>query len=329
MTSLNRDIIRKVIDCKSTKANAEKTVEWLSTTMEGQHELSDMIDYDAYMLEEGTLDNKELIDTNQSTELLKRIEQKIKRNHSNKVKWIVAASVLPFILLISIGTYINHHFDIYGKASYTDIYIPKGKKAHIIFQDGSEAYVNSDTKITYPKKFGFKKREVSIEGEAYFNIAQNKYRPFIVYAENTSIKVLGTSFNVSAYSNDDALKITLDEGSILFDNSQNTYQLSKGQELIFNKNNKESFIRAVSNSENNSLWKYDIIYFYDTPLSEVVKTLEREFDIRFVIKDNNVFNYSYTTTSDAKNIEDIIRELEKISPVKFSYTNGTYEIDLK
>ena len=327
MTISDKEIIKEVVEGTSSKENAQNVVDWFATTIEGQQTLSDMIDHDSYMMEE-RLHEYNTISPTQSKDLFDKIDSKISNNLYRRVLWHVAAVLIPFVIVFGLGVYINNHFDLIGKTTYTELYIPNGEKAHIIFQDGSEAIINSSSKIKFPKKFGLQKREIELEGEAYFNISHNKYRPFVVKTDQSDITVLGTSFNVSSYSDDDIINVTLDEGIVEFSTSNNKHRLSPGQQLSFNKSNSEYSVRILKNSENNSLWTSDILYFNDTPMLQVLKVLERKFDTKFDINEKQVLDYSFTLTTNMKSIQSILSEIEMIAPVRFSLHNKTYKVSI-
>lgn len=323
-----KETIKKVIDGTSSKENARWVAEWFSSTVEGQQFLSDMLDRDMYLWEEEFAGQKR-ISPIQSEIIFSKIDKEIRQKQFVRIARLVAAIVIPFIILVGFGIYLNSQVDLFGKSSYAEIYIPKGENAQILFQDGSEAYLNADTKIRYPKKFGLTKRQVYVEGEAYFNVTPAKRRPFIVHAGNVGVKVLGTSFNVKAYEDEEKIEVVLDEGKIEFRTSGNQYALLPGQQLVYHKTNGESVVRNLSKSTNLSLWKNNIFYFHDTPLEEVLRMLERRYDVSFEIKDEKALRYSYTITTCQTAITDILGELEKIAPVKFTFQKDKILVTLR
>ncbi len=327
MNLSEKGTIKKVIDGTSSGENARCVVEWFSSTIEGQQFLSDMIDRDAYLMEE-EFPGQKRISPIQSEIILSRIDKEIRHKRYVRMARLTAAIVVPFVVLLGFGLYLNSLVDLFGKSHYAEIYIPKGESARIFFQDGSEAYLNADTKIRYPQKFGLTKRQVYVEGEAYFNVTPAKKRPFVVHAGNTSVKVLGTSFNIKAYSDEKKIQVVLDEGEIEFHTPFNSYTVLPGQQIIFDKIRGESVIRNLPTSTNFSLWKSNILYFQDTPLAEVLRILERRYDVSFQIKDEKALRYSYTIITHQMAIADILAELEKISPVKFTFQKDAILVSL-
>lgn len=326
MEKCDKEVINKVLDNKSSKEEAANVLDWFANSIEGQRYLSESIDKDFYLLEEIGIED-DMIDSSQSEQILTEVNKSIHKKRNTNILFKVAAILIPFVLIVSIGVYFNSHVGLFGNDNYSEIYVPKGETMRVLFQDGSEAYLNSDTKMRYPEKFGLKNRKIYLEGEAYFNITTNKKRPFVVETEKSSVAVLGTSFNVDAYSNDDEIEVVLDEGEIVFNTVDSNYKIIPNQKITYNKITRLTTIINLKKTSEESIWKNNILHFSNTPLYEVVKTLNRRYDIRFVIEDSVALEYTYTLTSKQTTIENILLELEKIAPVKFAlkddvvYTN--------
>lgn len=326
MQSSEKATLKKVIEEKSSKEQARQTVDWISSSIEGQQALSEMIDRDAYLMEDEFLNVK--ISSVQSDKILSNILRDIRRKHIRKVTFSVAAVVIPLVLLLGWVVLSNPDVQIFGNPTYAEIYVPRGDNARIFFQDGTQVYLNADTKIRYPKKFGLFKRKVSLSGEAYFIVSPNKHRPFIVNTGSADVRVLGTSFNVKAYNDDEQIKVVLDEGKITFDTPTNRYKVAPGQQIVYDKTAGACTIQNLPQSSNISLWKYQITYLNDTPLSEVIRTLERKYDVSFHIKDREALKYTYTLTTRQTSLEEILSELQKIAPVKFMKKGAEIEVSL-
>lgn len=324
MNLSDRKIAEKVIDGVSSKENATRLVQWFASSIEGQQTLSEMIDRDAYLMEDNS-EIRTMITPMQSDNLFEKIQAQISRKRVVRLSLRVAAVLLPFIVIAGLGFYINSRVDLFGPTVYVEMYVPKGEKARMFFQDGTEVFLNSDSKIRYPKKFGFKKRNVYLQGEAYFNVASGK-RPFIVETGNVNVRVLGTSFNINSYDSDKTIRVVLDEGRVLFTSPANRYQLSPGQQLIYDKAKGSFLLQNLSRSSNLSLWKNNILYLRDTPLEEVLQILERNHNVSFFVKDPSVYKYSYTIITEEKRLENILQELQKIAPVKFARRDDGFEV---
>lgn len=316
MHSLDKNIINRVIAESASKKEAVEVVDWFSSSIEGQQCLSDLLDKDAYLMESEPNIGRSFTPI-QSDVLFKKIDRTIYQNRIRKNLLRVAAVLLPLLLVTGLGFYLNNQTDIFAETTYSEVYVPKGEDARIFFQDGTEVFLNADTRIRYPNKFGLRKREIYLDGEAYFNVVSNRNRPFIVHAQHTETEVVGTSFNVRAYGNSSTIEVVLDEGRTSFHVHQNSYPMLPGQKIEYDKSTGRTTLRNLINPSNASLWKKNILHFYDTPLAEVIKELERRYDVEFHVQKPEALSYSYTLTTKQPGIENVLKELQKISPVKF------------
>lgn len=325
--SAKRNMINRVVGEVATKGDALEVVEWFSSTIEGQQHLGDMLDKDAYMIDNDTISDK-TFSAVQSDKLFKNIDREIYKKSFRRASLKVAAVFIPLLIVSLLAIYFNNQTSIFEGVKYTELYIPNGENARIFFQDGSEVYLNSDTRIRYPERFGIRKREIFLDGEAYFNVSTNSKRPFIVNSQNTSVRVLGTSFNVNAYSDSEVIKVVLDKGKTSFHVNKYNYTMSPGQQLEYNKTTGRTIVYNLSNASNASLWKDNMLYFYDTPLAEVLKVLERKYDVKFHLQENKALEYSYTLTTKHTNLDSILTELQKIAPVRFDQNEQNIFVNL-
>lgn len=234
--------------------------------------------------------------------------------------------VIPFILLAGLFVQVNMRVDLFGNSGYEEVYVPKGERLQMMFQDGTRVYVNSDTRLKYPKKFALFNREVYLDGEAYFVVSKNSHRPFIVNLEGSALHVLGTSFNVQAYPESQNITVCLDEGRIkLALPSDKEYPLQPGERLVYNRASKRCTVsRNVDNIA--SLWKTNVIAFKNASLTEVASVLGRWYNVDFKIEGKNAWNVYFTLTSENIPLEKILRDLEKIAPLQFTYSEAKKEV---
>ena len=176
--------------------------------------------------------------------IYKNIQEAVMREEKRKnrrirmplfFKWTVACAIV--LLVIGVG------YNFYQSRSeanlvYREVCAVRGEKLLVLLPDGSRVWLNADSKLTYPEQFAKYNRNVTLEGEAYFEIAENKKSPFQVLAENVKIQVTGTCFNVKAYASDKVIKTTLDEGSINIGHVQSRrpmQQMLPGQTAVYEK----------------------------------------------------------------------------------------------
>lgn len=226
--------IEEVLAGVATPEDAKFVAEWFATE-EGNTYLDAVMTREAEHLKAETAEI--YVDhTIPSEKMYHQIQKNISRKQIKRICFRVAAILIPVIFLIGLYIQINSRVDLFGTTEYEEIRVAKGERIQMMFQDGTRVYINSDSWLKYPKKFGLSKREVFLVGEAYFVVAKNKKRPFIVNLNGPSVHVLGTSFDVQAYPENKDIVICLDEGHVnLTLSSAKEYPLLPGEKLIYNK----------------------------------------------------------------------------------------------
>ena len=320
--------IEEVLAGIASPEDAKYVAEWFAT-----EEGSDYLE--AAMTRDSRLIKNEFADLYvdhdiPSKKILEQIRKNIRIKKLKRICFRVAAVLIPVVLIVGLYIQLNSKVDLFGTSEYEEVVVDKGERIQIMFQDGTKVYINSDSKLRYPKKFALNTREVFLEGEAYFVVAKNKNRPFIVNLSGPAIHVLGTSFNVQDYPENKDIVVCLDEGNInLTLPTEKKYPVKPGERLVYNKDNQQCTISKMNDMRRLSMWKQNVIVFKDTPLSEVIKILNRWYNVEFKVEDENVLKYVYTLTSDNTLLEKVLMDLEKIAPVKFEYNEDKKEVIVK
>ena len=197
---------------------------------------------------------------------------------------------------------------------YYTLITPKGGEYKLVLEDSTEIWLNADSKLKFPGKFSAGRREVELVGEAWFKVTKNESRPFIVRSNDIDIQVLGTEFNASTYPDDPVATTTLIHGRVtVFYKSGITGQqnLLPGDQASYNK--KENIIRIETvDAANFKAWKDGYFVFDNQPLSAVAKTLERWYNVQFVISgkalENARFSGQFRRYEDIGVALDIIKK---------------------
>ena len=155
-------------------------------------------------------------------------------------KWSMATAAVVIGLAVCIPYFNNNKNNFLDKGDhYNEVVAKRGTKTKIILPDGSQVWLNSDSKLSYGERFNDTIREVSLEGEAYFDVIKDKNRPFIVMTNALNIRVLGTAFNIKSYAQDATIETTLIRGMIEVrkNNEPATKKivLTPNEKLIYNK----------------------------------------------------------------------------------------------
>ena len=159
------------------------------------------------------------------------------------------------------------------------IMVPNGKRADITFSDGTRIYINSGSKVIYPDIFEEQKREILVEGEVYLDVAKRKDCPFVVKTREFDIRVLGTSFNVCAYREDEAASVVLVRGSVEVTTENKSKVRLAPNQLVDIKGNKTQ-VRKVDVSEYIS-WKDNLLLLHQRPVGDVLRSLSGIMGVKF------------------------------------------------
>lgn len=172
---------------------------------------------------------------------------------------------------------------------YHTLTIPRKGHYKLTLSDGTKAWLNSESSIRYPTEFPGKERKVIVTGEAFFEVAKNKEKPFIVEAGNVKIEALGTQFNVNAYSNEPFLSATLVEGSILVTSGSHENILKPGQQAQITA---EQFNVVNVEAMDVIAWKNNLFKFSNAPIDVIMRQVERWYDAQVVYenKPSDLFN---------------------------------------
>jgi len=203
------------------------------------------------------------------------------------------------------------------------IQTPKGGKYQIRLPDGSKVWLNSASTLSYPTTFAGNERKVQLEGEAYFEISPNKSIPFRVQSGNQIVEVLGTHFNINSYDDEDYVKTTLLEGSVrVILNSKanvvsNTKLLRPGEQSLTKSSN--SGIRIENaDTEKAVAWKNGYFRFRNTPIREIMREIERWYDVELVYEGKMPTDEFTGFISNDVKISGVLKIMEESGGLKFT-----------
>ena len=238
-----------------------------------------------------------------------------------------------------------------NKIARNEISTPKGNKTKVQLPDGTEVWLNADSKITYNENFQGKLREVQLTGEAFFDVVRDETRPFVIHTKVIDVKVLGTAFNVRSYANEKNTETSLIRGAVevtVRHSPEIKYTLKPNDKLVIDndkaKASESDFVATkkleelrrqiaktlqlkIGENEVNAketLWTEDKLAFDNKPLEEIALMLERWFNVK-VIVDDKIKHEKYTGVFDYEDIREVLNVL-KMTDRGFHYT---YEKDKK
>lgn len=156
----------------------------------------------------------------------------------------------------------------------------KGQRACVTLPDGTRVWLNSHSRLEYSNSYGEKDRKVKLQGEAFFDVAKDSAREFVVDAGHLSVKVLGTTFNIKAYQEDDICVASLISGSIQTKIGEKSIQLQPDESIVYNKTNQNLHVERGL-SERAMMWKNDELAFNGETLEEIAVILDRLYNVSF------------------------------------------------
>lgn len=230
-------------------------------------------------------------------------------------------------LLVALSTWLVYQFDFWHvEQDRVELACPFGVKSTVTLPDGTTVLLNGGTSLAYVSStFGLKERRVILNGEAFFDVKHNEKVPFIVSSGVTQVKVLGTRFNVEAYHADECVKVTLESGKVCMKIAEAGEEcvLVPNQQAIYDKTSHE-LVRQTVNVNEVVSWRNDEMFFNDTPLEEIVKKLERRFNVHIVIQSEELrksrYNGAFTAEDDWERILSLFSTMDK--RLNFKKENG-------
>ncbi|MFC6100016.1 FecR family protein [Olivibacter domesticus] len=166
---------------------------------------------------------------------------------------------------------------------YNVIHVPNGKQFQLKLADGTRVWLNAASTLTYPVHFGMNERHVTLEGEAYFEVAHDHSKPFRITADHTQIRVTGTHFNVTAYASDKTVTTTLLEGGVNVNKDGKAISLRPGYKAVTHAD-QQSIVKQKANIEQTLAWKNGYFVFEEMDIVSIMKNVARWYDIQVVVE---------------------------------------------
>lgn len=215
-----------------------------------------------------------------------------------------------------------------SRENYNQVNIPYGKRSYILLSDGTQVWLNSGSRLVYPPVFKGNKREVFVEGEACFNVSENKDKPFYVCTGSFKVRVLGTRFVVQAYSGEKESYTVLIEGKVSLSTNDKlfskTYEMLPSQKATLPENGDEFNITALNDVDNYTDWINGYLNFEHEDLISLAKRVSRYYNIDIEIHAKNSSS-SFSGKLDLKDDpERILRGLSIIFKTKYEKNGNKF-----
>jgi transmembrane sensor len=198
----------------------------------------------------------------------------------------------------------------------------RGSNTRIALPDGSVVWLNANSTLEYPSKFGEVSREVTLHGEGFFDVRKGT-RPFVVHAEGLQVQVKGTRFNVEAYADSPTLKTTLEEGKVELQvaNSDETYVMKPGEQIVVHKTGSQITRKRVDPG-NFSAWKEEKLVFDNLPLDNVVAKLENRYKVSILVESIGAKRERLSMTIEHETLDEVLEMIRLSSRLRVKKENN-------
>ncbi|MDD3989844.1 MAG: DUF4974 domain-containing protein [Bacteroidales bacterium] len=326
---MNKSTLIKFISNRASESEVDAILRWVKKSDENLKYLSELKRVYTYIDMAQTSSKGDLPDFKNTA---KRRSRKI---------YLVASVAAACLIFFVAGLFINTPFgdrkqlasdnNISEKVTIHRLYTEKGVKGFVILPDSTKVWLNSCTELTYPVKFSGDSREISMSGEAYFEVAKDSLHPMIIStANNVSIEVLGTSFNLKSYKEDGRVETTLYTGSVRMhyeaDGEKKTVLMQPDEKIVYElpttKKSVAAFPQKIEKPQLQSAWKEGRLIFDQTPVKEVLKMIERWHGTSFIVKNDKIYDYILSADFESESLVQIMEIIKIIIPIDYKIENN-------
>lgn len=243
---------------------------------------------------------------------------------------IAGVLVIGMILGIIINT--TFHSLKNNKDRFLVFTAPKGEKSFVLLPDSTKVWLNGGSMITLTPNYGWTNRKISLTGEAYFEVAKNKRRPFIISTEEVKVKVLGTKFNISAYSDQNEVITTLKEGVIelssISEDAFKAFTMHKNQMAVFDRSTSKMRLSLVD-VETIIAWKENQLIIENEHYLKVFKKLGNWYGVSFIFENNPQIPPNYSMKVKTESLREILEIISVITPIHYQIEGNEVHIVFK
>ncbi|WP_278528504.1 MULTISPECIES: FecR family protein [Bacteroides] len=324
-TDTANDWITGYLTNSLTPEETQSLQEWLNASEENRKYFSDM--QEVWIAASDETDDSSFNKDKAYQLFLKQTEatpqQGINQRKAFQLRpWMYAAAMIIVVFICGTIAFQSGKSVIRNQLTQISIEAPYGSKTKLYLPDGTLVWLNAGSKMSYAQDFGINERTLDLSGEAYFEVIKNEEMPFKVHTEELDVKVLGTKFNFRNYKDDLEAKVCLLEGKVALNTREKETILHPDQQALLDKKTGKlsvSGTKAAYSAE----WTNDRLYFDEVLLSDIIKELERSYDVKITVADDtlNTIRFYGNFRKREQSIQEIMDVLS--STDKMTYTmNG-------
>jgi transmembrane sensor len=239
----------------------------------------------------------------------------------NILKWslrIAGILIIPFMLFLGIQTIKDDHLK---KETWVEIKAPAWTRVQFSLPDGTTGWLNSNSSVKYNENFN-SDRQVSLKGEAFFNVLKDVKRPFIVKTPEINVKVLGTKFNIASYENEKNVEVVLEEGKLIFENKEKNklYTMKPNDLVVYDKTLKDISTDIVQPQKYSS-WTDGKLIFRNDPLDVIARRLERWYNIDVKVDVDMAEDLRWRATFMDESLDEVLQFMQRSMDLNYRIEN--------
>lgn len=339
---MDKRLIKKFLERKCTAEEEKKVVDWMHSR-DFEPELYNYIEQDLMLMKGDADDDEDLQPLLQNILIRDQMELIDSEKHilvypekkDRSSRWLlrVAASLAILFGLAYLIHFVTKEVPVETQpvVVHTVKENHKGRRSTLFLPDGSVVRLNAASKIEYEENFNDSLRTVYLEGEAFFEVAKDSLKPFVVHTDAISVTALGTSFNVSSYGEESQIAVALESGRVVVkeESQRDKIYLEPGQLVEYRKNNSQFSELKSFSARSVYGWKDGILYFKSATLPEVISRLERWFGVEFIIEGSSPLSWSYTGEFDNQSLKSVLESLSFSQSFHYVIEDKTVKIAFK
>lgn len=257
--------------------------------------------------------------------LLKRINKP--KFFKKYLKYTVVAASIAILISFGIIGYKYLVIEINSSIRLAEVVTGYGETRQVTLPDGTFAIMNACTRLTYPEKFNENERQVSLEGEAYFQVTRNEEQPFIISTGNFNVRVLGTAFNVQAYREDEIQSVNVESGKVQIDMPDAMSRLTANEQILINTKT-SNYAKQTVDNEGIAVWRSGLLHFNKAPVTDVINQLERIYNYKIVFEGGQHFNNLISGEHENESLEEVLESIRDVTGIKWKTGKNKNEIIL-
>ena len=310
------ELLSRYCEGNVTDEEREKVEKWIGQSDEHYKMTRDIF---LLYLASDTLDMARRVD---SEKAFHRVKARM-RSRRLKIVWLQCQRIAAILFIPLLIAYLIELFAPSDDSMrMLEVRTNPGMTTRLILPDGTKVCLNSESSLVYPERFEGHSRQVSLQGEAFFEVNKNPDKRFVVQTpHNAQIEVLGTSFNVETFACDSFISTTLINGKVNFITDTRSFNLHPGEKLIYNVKNRQADVYQTT-GELETSWKEGKIIFRNTPFDEALRILEKRYHVEFVIANTKYEKDAFTGSFTGQRLERILEIFKISSGINWRYLSS-------